>query len=86
MAETIISFPSVAGSETGIFFLGSAGGLHVTIFYIFSEFCGMHVDIAQSCYFDLTFLTPCIQSSELLFSPFHMFLLCLVRLGLGNTT
>lgn len=55
-------------------------------FYIFSEFCGMHVDIAQSCYFDLTFLTPCIQSSELLFSPFHMFLLCLVRLGLGNTT
>lgn len=28
-------------------------------FFIFSEFCGMvQVDIAQSCYFDLTFFSP----------------------------
>lgn len=54
-------------------------------FLSFLDFVGMHVDIAQSCYFDLTFLPPCIQSSELFF-PFHMFLRCLVRLGLGNTT
>lgn len=59
-----------------------------SFFFIFSEFCGMvQVDIAQSCYFDLTFLSPFVfDLRNFFFFFFHMLLLCSVRLGLGNTT